>query len=246
MALLMYTMTPLPLEIVALGGICDPTQRAHKLLRWCHSETADRVVEVFAALVRNIQYGDAVSRVVWLSLCHILWRKLLTYDAQAQIYDAAISNNFKSLAVLFLGGICQRYANRSGSVQQRPATLGHRKTWARRPVAQLIDRLVADPEPEVVEYLLKNALMTLDRVVRLAAKRPTTGAVQLQIVSVDRWIAHVEVQRAIVWNPYSPTDISLPLVPLIRRQDLAELLHASALHEALRDTSATLLRDDGL
>src|SRR5688572_8898608 len=53
----------------------------------------------------------------------------------------------------------------------RPLTLGERKSIARRPRRDLIERALGDPHPEVIRLLLQNPRLTEADVIRICARR---------------------------------------------------------------------------
>ncbi len=82
----------------------------------------------------------------------------------------------------------------------RPLTLGERKWLARRPDRDTIQRLLADPHPDVIFRCLRSPRMTEDDIVRLAAKRPGRGEVLAEIAR-SRWAHRPRVRVALVMNP---------------------------------------------
>ena len=97
----------------------------------------------------------------------------------------------------------------------RELTLGERKSAARGRRRELLDRLLRDPDESVLTILLGNPRITEADVVRLAARRPTTAAAQRTILRSERFIARYNVKRALVFNPYTPTDLAARLVVLL-------------------------------
>jgi len=128
-------------------------------------------------------------------------------------------------------------------VKFKDVALGMKKTMGRIGDRDLINRLLHEQEPTVIEQILNNPGLTEDQVVRIAAKRPTAGMVLKQIAKNQKWICRYRIQRALVSNPYTPTDISVRLVGLLMRQDLIEIRNDSALHIELRKAAADILKN---
>jgi hypothetical protein len=103
----------------------------------------------------------------------------------------------------------------------RTLTLGERKSLARKPDRDTIERLLLDPHPDVIRRVLANPRLTEDHVLRLAARRPCPGAVLAEIARSTRWSGRSRVRLALVLNPSVPEDISVRLVSLLLRQELA-------------------------
>jgi hypothetical protein len=101
----------------------------------------------------------------------------------------------------------------------RPVTLGERKSLARRPDRDTLQRLLADPHPEVIRRCLRHPRLTEDDVVRLAAKRPGRADI-LAETARSRWVHRPRVRMALVMNPSMPLQVVAPLVGLLLRPEL--------------------------
>jgi hypothetical protein len=106
------------------------------------------------------------------------------------------------------------------SGQGRALTLGERKALARRPDRATMERLLADPHPDVIRPLLRNARITEDDVVRLAAKRPGRGEVLAEIARSTKWSHCPRVRMAVVMNPATPAEIAARIAGLLLRPEL--------------------------
>ncbi len=116
----------------------------------------------------------------------------------------------------------------------RQLTLGERKSLARRPDRASMDRLLADPHPDVIRGLLANPMLTEDDVLRLATKRPARPDTLLQIARSPRWMHRARIRRAIVLNPDTPPEIGATFVGLLLRQELKLVAEASNVTPAIR------------
>jgi hypothetical protein len=118
----------------------------------------------------------------------------------------------------------------------RTLTLGERKSLARRPDRNVLERLLLDPHPDVISRLLKNPRLTEDDVVRLAARRPGLPDVLTAIARDPKWLHRARVRLTLVLNPDTPGALAAPIVGLLMRQDLrlvAEATHVPAHVRAL-------------
>jgi hypothetical protein len=102
----------------------------------------------------------------------------------------------------------------------RPLTLGERKSLARRPDRETMQRLLADPHPAVIHRLLRNPRVLEDDVVRLAAKRPGRSDVLAEIARSTRWVHRPRVRIALVMNPATPLEMAARIVGLLLRPEL--------------------------
>lgn len=103
----------------------------------------------------------------------------------------------------------------------RVLTLGERKSLARKPDRDMVERLLLDPHPEVIRRVLSNPRLTEDLVVRLASRRPCPRGVLAEIARATRWSGRPRVRLALVLNPSIAEDIAVRLVSLMMRQELA-------------------------
>jgi hypothetical protein len=102
----------------------------------------------------------------------------------------------------------------------RPLTLGERKSLARRPDRDTMERLLSDPHPDVIHRLLRNPRVTEDDIVRLASKRPGRGDVLAEIARSTKWSHRPRVRMSIVMNPATPAEVVAPIGGLLLRPEL--------------------------
>ncbi|NUP05332.1 MAG: hypothetical protein HOW73_04640 [Polyangiaceae bacterium] len=123
----------------------------------------------------------------------------------------------------------------------RALTLGERKALARARDRDVLDRLLRDPHPHVIRNILENPRITEDDVVRLAARRPTFPDVQAEIAKSARWGIRQRVRLAIVQNPFTPPAISVPLLSLLVRPELEQVIAATDVPPILRSAAIELV-----
>jgi hypothetical protein len=123
----------------------------------------------------------------------------------------------------------------------RALTLGERKAMARRSSRVGLDRLLRDPHPLVIRNVLMNPRITEDDVVRLSARRPAYPDVIAEIARHPEWSVSRRVRMAIVQNPGSPPEIAVPMVRLLIRPELAEVMGAADVPAIVRAAARELL-----
>ena len=116
----------------------------------------------------------------------------------------------------------------------RPLTLGERKSLARRPDRDTMERLLSDPHPDVIQRLLGSACVLEDDVIRLAAKRPGRSEVLAQIARSTRWAHRPRVRMALVMNPATPVEIASRVAGLLLRPELERVVRSPAVPAAVR------------
>jgi hypothetical protein len=174
---------------------------------------------------------------------------LLPYIVRESIYEAALVAERPDIARLLLeapagpGEPKPPGPERPIAPRGRPLTLGERKSLARTPRRDLIQRLLVDPDAQVIRVLLGNPHVTEGDVLDLASRRPARREV-LRVVFESAWLARYAVKRALVLNPYTPGDLAVRLLPTLAMNDLRALASDPAASEPLR-TEARLLIELG-
>ena len=124
----------------------------------------------------------------------------------------------------------------------RPLTLGERKSLARRPDRGLLERLLADPHPDVIRGVLSNPRLTEDDVVRFVARTPSHPDLLAEVARTPRWAHRPRVRLALILNPFSPLDLALPLASLLLRHELRLVVESTTVLPALRAACLEHLR----
>jgi hypothetical protein len=122
----------------------------------------------------------------------------------------------------------------------RELTVGERRSLARSPNRRAFDKLLGDPHPLVIRQLLENPRLTEDDVVRLAARRPARLEVLDAIAQNARWLSRPRVRLAVLFNPGSPPAMTMPLLAVCTRNELAEVLRSSDASAVLRSAAHEL------
>lgn len=123
----------------------------------------------------------------------------------------------------------------------RQLTLGERKSLARRPTRESLEKLLADPDPTVIRLLLGNPKVTEEDVVRLAARRPNRPEVLLEIANSPRFAHRSRVRLSIVLNPSSPPELAIPFVGLLLRSELLLVARSTDVPAIVRSAARDLL-----
>ena len=181
--------------------------------------------------------------VALLALTALLDANALGYERQAELYAAARALDDEQLGRLLLSAQPPPPGTPQPTVLpgERELTLGERKSLARGRRREVLDRLLRDPDESVLTILLGNPRITEEDVVRLAARRPTTAGAQRTILNCERFIRRYAVKRALVFNPYTPSDLAARLVVLLARPDQRAVIDDPSLNEAVRDAARAAL-----
>lgn len=187
-------------------------------------------------------------------------------DAAEALHAFARALELEALAIPHIE-LLRRAANLSGTVtvellfSEGEAAMAYDASAAARADAKLFSqplgvlksraRLTQNPDEmarfavasnaAVVRELLRNARLTEDVVVRIAARRPARPEPLVEIWRSDRWTTRPAVRRALAFNPYLPVDVGARIVPLLSRAELIELSKDSSVHPSLKEQATVLL-----
>ncbi len=168
----------------------------------------------------------------------------LGYERVSRLYGEARTRGLVEVCQLFLAAGMR--PNDPALLLAPPRgetlTLGERKALARRLPRQKIDRLLADPNPDVVENLLRNPAMTEREVLRVTSRRPVHPEVLLRVFANPRWSNRYRVRKALVYNPNTPIQVALTLVTFLAGGDLAILGRDPGVHALIRERARTVMR----
>jgi hypothetical protein len=120
-----------------------------------------------------------------------------------------------------------------GKTGGRALTLGDRKWLACRPDRETMQRLLADPHPDVIRRCLGNPRVTEDDVIRVAARRPGRGEILVEVAR-SPWARRPRVRLALVLNPATPVEIALRLAGLLLRPELDLVARSPAVNAPVR------------
>jgi hypothetical protein len=123
----------------------------------------------------------------------------------------------------------------------RELSLGERKSLARRPDRRAFEKLCLDPHPLVIRQLLENPKMVEEDAIRIATLRPARPAALAELVRSHRWLSRPRVRMAVLLNPGSPPELTMPLLGLCTREELRDLLKSTETSIVLRGTAQELL-----
>jgi len=107
--------------------------------------------------------------------------------------------------------------------------LGVRRSLARGMEMRLLEKLLLDPDPIVLDHLLRNPRLTEEHAVRIAARRPISEPALRAVADSARFGVRPRVRVAIARNPYCPTDLALRLLGTLPLPVLREMRADGAL-----------------
>ncbi len=190
------------------------------------TRTPEAVLSIVDALLVHLEHRDDAHRPVYLSLIDFLSsHRAQPYEPRRALYEAARLSENERVCRLLLSAPPAKDADQAqlklrSLADDREPSLGERRSWARTPNRARLLRLLADPDPVVIAHVLQNPRLTESDVLRIASRRPTAAAALEAVFHHPRWGSRAEIQRALVYNPYTPAEIAIGLVELLDRAEL--------------------------
>jgi hypothetical protein len=226
-------------------AVADGRLRAHQVAGDLARMDADAVVGLLADAQDGVGDGDGNVLRFMTALQDALALGLVGYDRQTELYAAAARAGLVSVQRLFLAPPPRQLARARGPGKPPDGqdTLGMR-TWRARTTRgqQQLDRLARDTDPRVIHNLLLNPHLTEKLVVCIATRRPVSVEVLREVASNERWNVRPSVRRALAFNPYTPTETSLRMLPHLTRQDLHALAVDARVHAEVAQQAAVYAR----
>ncbi len=169
----------------------------------------------------------------------------LVYDHLAAVYAAAVADGCEEVRDLLVAPAPRcRYQE----PRDRPdpglahLTLGHKKALARgHRDPDLLARLAAEGQPEVVRELLRNPRLTEELAIRIAARRPCRPETLRCLHEDRRWRSLPAVARAIAQNPFAEPELVAKLLPRLGTRQLAAIGEDGSLHALVRALAVRLV-----
>lgn len=121
---------------------------------------------------------------------------------------------------------------------------GERASLARGAGPGLVARLRDENDPRVVAALLENPRLTEGALLPLVARERAAPAVLAAVARDRRWGSRYEVRLALVRNPATPVAAALPILPHLRKRDLAAMARDLRLAPAVRRRAGLLSGQD--
>ena len=90
----------------------------------------------------------------------------------------------------------------------------------------------------------QNPALTESDVLKLCSRRPAAADVQREVFSNKKWYARYHVKKALICNPYTPTDLGLKILHFLLAQDVLFVAQSLDLHPALREMAVQMLQEN--
>ncbi|UCD83790.1 MAG: hypothetical protein JSU92_10915 [Deltaproteobacteria bacterium] len=232
-------------------GLKEKTSRTVVLGEQLKKLSVEVTVEVLNQLCLKANANQPRYQEVLLSFIDIFnVTRILGYGRMSQVYLLSKEKGYDSVTRLLSKPPPKKElkdyeADLVRNPDTESITLGMRKSLARGFNKNILDRLIHDQDPQVIGNLLNNPKTTEREVIKIASKRPVSGEILRIVFKNDKWISRYSIKKALVFNPFTPTDISLGLINFILVQDLRLISQEDSLHPEIISAATDLLERKG-
>lgn len=121
-------------------------------------------------------------------------------------------------------------------------TLGEKLTLARRGSARVAGALLAGGHPRVIAPALENPRLTESQILKVLAKPDAPEMVVAEISRHPKWSCQYNVRLALIRNPRTPPAALARLLPLLKWNDVEDIVAAGTLPPAARELALEELK----
>jgi hypothetical protein len=227
-----------------LHGLAESPMRGAVLAEILTHLPVYEAAHLVGSLVQRGRLGGPPFELALGGLEELLRTERLEYELLSELYRELKTTHLGEAAALLLPG--HRHRDILGESPPkapggRALTLGERKSLARGAPRETLDRLLRDPEPQVIRLLLGNPRLVERDVVLVAARRPVQPEVIQELMANQKWISRYAVKQAIVLNPSTPNELALRLLPFMIGTHLSEIANDPALPLVRQQAAKRLL-----
>lgn len=246
---------PAGADLDAFAVLLDLLRRTHALTELqlrtpVVGETLARLPAPAAAfvldqLVRRTITGDGRAASALLGAAAWMLRDASTYGWRSAVYEAAAEESMECAPKFLLELPAHKVLQNKRALRQprfeRDVSLGERKQLARGNNRLLLEQLLLDLDPSVMEKLCQNPHVTKQDLLGVLTRRPNVPEILHQVARSWRWIADYDVRHALVSNPYLDGGTALRLLPFLHGADIRRIARSAELHPVLTQHAARLL-----
>jgi hypothetical protein len=223
-------------NIVALP---DSALRRDFVIERCEVEPVHELARALDALALDAEQGNEIAKEALVAIVDAM-HDPRAQDAIQRLREEATGEGLVTLERLLRRPIHPSHAPGPRSQRPpdygygRPLTLGERKSLAKKTDRHLLERLLGDPHPDVIRFVLRNPRLTEDDVVRFVARTPGRPELITEVARSPKWAHRPRVRLAIVLNPLSPMELTIPMAGLLLRHELKLVVEATNVSPAVR------------
>ncbi|MEZ4279461.1 MAG: hypothetical protein R3F21_07600 [Myxococcota bacterium] len=250
----MASVAPVARLARKLASLSERAMHWHVLLDALRTRSIDEAVDLVETILARPPTAGRRPDVLRLRMLEVLGGEApipdhaLDYAFRRDLYAAAhvrgaesIQRHLRSLPELAAPEVLARRLPKD--VGKIP--LGRRRSLAKGDDPRLLEKLALDPDPVVLENLLRNPRMREGDVVRIAALRPIGAESLRRIDGETRWQASPRIRATIARNPFCPIDLAMKLVATLATPLLREIADDGGLAWPVREAILIELESRG-
>lgn len=226
-----------------IRGISDLGMRTTKLIEGLRRAGPEGSVHVVFELYRVSAWGNAGYKrlLQCLTLLERIVRELGSEHMSA-MYDHARRDSNTLVARLLVAP--RNPASFDGRLHPdlESIPLGVRRQWAKEFEPRRLEILMKDFDPLVVRHLMTNPKVQERHILKMITQRPCHPDVLREAAGHPRWNVRSIIREGLALNPWTPFDLTLPMLPLFNRGEVRRLLSNPALPEPVRDAIGEIER----
>ena len=218
--------------------------RRAEIRSWVTFGEASCVAEQLEELVIRCLLGDSEARLAQLTWVDFVLHENDTDELALNAIDLeaeAAGLRFASIMLADPPPHRELLGPRRNPEMRQSQPLGTRVWKASLSDRSMLEKLLLDPTPKVVERLCRNTSIREAQVINIVARRPNWPDV-IDAVAKSRWLIESEqVRTAIIQNPYGRTGLAMNLLPQKSMRFLKILGFSSDIHPKLREATEILV-----
>ena len=167
--------------------------------------------------------------------------RLLSYDVRSELYALARAAADEFIRrLLRTPGTAEELKDPTSTLSDSLAeiSLGARRSIARGDDHPVLERLLLDADPTVIQHLLVNPRVTEDDVLRITSRRPIAGSTLGLVYASRRFGSRSRVLLSLARNPYCPTDVAIAALARLPMEKLRQIERDATLHQTVRQHAA--------
>lgn len=206
--------------------------------------------EVAAELLSFLSASASIKKSPYLEILEScldidLLKSVLGLEKMSRIYTIAREKSYDDLVRLLMNPAPRgKKHSKYDFVEGRDLmeiSLGEKRSLAKGLSKDMLDRLLYDDDPLVIDNLLKNPRLTEHEILKTASRRPVKPDILKVVFESKKWISRYVIKRALVLNPCTPTGIALGLLHFMHQSDLKIIATSGTLHDDIRAGAKELL-----
>ena len=186
-----------------------------------------------------------------------IFSEFLSYEKKRDLYESASQENLTLVKALLSDPLPRLKGPKIESIRiqdvrpektigdphkkRDPITLGERRSLAKSKDLKILEKMLFDPDPKVLNNLLNNPTILEKHIIKLASHRPIRGKILNTIGCHPRWGTNARIRHTLILNPYTPPYLSVVSLITADKKVLREVNQDENLHPLLREVVRTIL-----